>query len=158
MRFTRYTDYALRVLIYLGLKPAGELSTIREIADRYGISENHLMKVVHHLGRHGFITTQRGRQGGMTLAKAPADIRLGDVVVKCEDDLRLVECFDRESNTCPIAGGCALSGVIADALAAFMDVLDRHTLADLLQPRAFLLDQLSPPVAAPAPHDDRTAT
>ncbi len=108
MRFTRYTDYALRVLMYLGLKPEDELATIREIAESYDISENHLMKVAHRLGQNGYIVTVRGRQGGLRLAKAPAAINLGDVVRHCEDDLRIVECFDPETNTCPIAGVCAL--------------------------------------------------
>ncbi len=132
MRFTRYTDYALRVLMYLGLK-GEELSTIKEIAERYGISENHLMKVVHNLGREGFIETIRGRQGGMRLARPPKDINVGDVVRKCEDDLRLVECFDPVTNTCPISDVCGLAGMIDEALAAFMKVLDKKTLADILK-------------------------
>ena len=132
MRFTRYTDYALRVLMYLGLK-GEELSTIKEIAARYGISENHLMKVVHNLGREGFIETTRGRQGGIRLARAPKEINVGDVVRKCEDDLRLVECFDPKTNSCPIADVCGLAGMIDEALAAFLKVLDKKTLADVLK-------------------------
>lgn len=132
MRFTRYTDYALRVLMYLGLK-GEELSTIKEIAERYGISENHLMKVVHNLGREGFIETIRGRQGGIRLARPSKEINIGDVVRKCEDDLRLVECFDPTTNTCPIADVCGLAGMIDEARAAFMKVLDRKTLADILK-------------------------
>ncbi len=132
MRLTLFTDYALRVLMYLGLK-RGELATIREIAERYRISENHLMKVVHQLGKDGFVDTVRGRQGGLMLARAPKDINIGDVVRRYEDDLRLVECFDRKTNTCPIAGACSLTGVIDDALAAFLKVLDRKTLADVLK-------------------------
>lgn len=131
MRLTLFTDYALRVLMYLGLK-RGELATIREIAERYRISENHLMKVVHQLGKDGFVDTIRGRQGGLMLARAPKEINIGDVVRRYEDDLRLVECFDRKTNTCPIAGACSLTGVIGDALAAFLKVLDRKTLADVL--------------------------
>lgn len=131
MRFTRYTDYALRVLMYLGRK-GDDLSTIKEIASRYGISENHLMKVVHQLGRHGYITTIRGRQGGLRLAAAPDAINIGEVVRATEDDLRIVECFDSRSNTCPIAGVCGLAGTFDEALAAFLAVLDRKTLADVL--------------------------
>lgn len=131
MRFTRYTDYALRVLMYLGRK--GEnLSTIKEIATRYGISENHLMKVVHQLGREGYITTIRGRQGGMRLAAAPEDINIGAVVRACEEDLRLVECFDQNTNSCPISQVCGLASMIDEALAAFLAVLDGKTLADVL--------------------------
>lgn len=144
MRFTRYTDYALRVLMYLGLKRGDELSTIREIAERYGISENHLMKVVHRLGQHGFIETIRGRQGGMRLALAPEQINLGDAIRRCEDDMRLVECFDPETNTCPIASVCALPSILDEALAAFLAVLDRYTLRDLLQRRGALAEILSP--------------
>ena len=148
MRFTRYTDYALRVLMYLGLKPEDELATIREIAESYDISENHLMKVAHRLGQNGYIVTVRGRQGGLRLAKAPAAINLGDVVRHCEDDLRIVECFDPDTNTCPIAGVCALPAVLDEALAAFLAVLDGYTLADLMVPRGGLIDILSPPGVA----------
>lgn len=131
MRFTRYTDYALRVLMYLGRK-GEDLSTIKEIAARYGISENHLMKVVHQLGRHGYITTIRGRQGGMRLAAAPDKINIGEVVRVTEDDLRIVECFDDKTNACPITKVCGLAGMIDEALAAFLAVLDQKTLADVL--------------------------
>jgi len=132
MRLTLFTDYALRVLMYLGLKQ-DELATIREIAERYRISENHLMKVAHQLSKDGFVATVRGRQGGLMLARAPKDINIGDVVRRYEDDLRLVECFDRRTNTCPIAGACSLTGIINDALAAFLKTLDRKTLADVLK-------------------------
>lgn len=144
MRFTRYTDYALRVLMYLGLKPDGELVTVREISTRYGISENHLMKVVHHLGQCEFITTVRGRQGGIALARAPVKIGLGDVVRRFEDDLRIVECFDRRTNTCRIARACALPAVLDEALYAFLSVLDKYTLADLMVPRGGLAEILTP--------------
>ncbi len=144
MRFTRHTDYALRVLMYLGLKPEQELATIGEIADRYEVSENHLMKVVHRLGQHGFIETVRGRQGGIRLAQAPHMIGIGDVVRRCEDDLRVVECFDPNTNTCRIASVCALPMVLDEALAAFFAVLDRFTLADLLKSRLDLAALLSP--------------
>lgn len=132
MHFTRYTDYALRVLMYLGLK-GDDLATIAEIAERYGISENHLMKVVHQLGKNGYITTVRGRQGGMKLAKAPKQINIGEVVRVCEDDLNLVECFDPKTNRCPIAEMCGLSSLIGEALTAFLKVLDKKTLADILK-------------------------
>ncbi|MFP6773413.1 MAG: Rrf2 family transcriptional regulator [Alphaproteobacteria bacterium] len=148
MRFTRYTDYALRVLMYLGLRPESELSTIKDIATRFGISENHLMKVVHRLGREGFIVTVRGRQGGMRLARSPAEIKIGDVVRRCEDDMRMVECFDEATNTCPIAAACALPPILDTALAAFLAVLDGHTLADLLAPRRELARILQPPEVA----------
>lgn len=144
MRFTRHTDYALRVLMFLGLKTQGELATIKEISDRYDISENHLMKVVHRLGRIGLIETVRGRQGGLRLARAPSDIAIGDVVRRCEDDMRLVECFDPAANTCRIAGCCVLPMVLDEAMAAFFEVLDRFTLADLMKPRRDLAAVLLP--------------
>lgn len=145
MRFTRYTDFAMRVLMYLGLRDEGDLSTIKEIAKRYSISENHLMKVVHQLGRNGFVTTVRGRQGGMRLAVPPGDINLGNVVRRCEDDMRLVECVDVENNTCPISDICALPPVFSEALNAFLAVLDRYTLEDMLAPRQELRQILAPP-------------
>ncbi len=147
MRFTRYTDYALRVLTYLGLKDAENLSTIKEIAGRYGISENHLMKVVHRLGQTGYVETVRGRGGGIRLARAPEEIVIGGVVRDCEDDLRIVECFDPVTNTCPITAACALPAILDQALSAFLVVLDKYTLADLLRPRAGLAEILRPPAA-----------
>ncbi|MDE0809418.1 MAG: Rrf2 family transcriptional regulator [Alphaproteobacteria bacterium] len=138
MRFTLHTDYSLRVLMYLGAEPGDDLATVKEISKSYGISENHLMKAVHRLGQSGFITTVRGRQGGMRLARAPDDIIAGAVVRACEDDMRIVECFDSQTNTCPIANACALPSVLDEASTAFLSVLDRYTLADLLKPRAAL--------------------
>ena len=146
MRLTRYTDYALRVLTYLGLKRDDELATIKEIADRYGISENHLMKVVHRLGQAGFIDTVRGRQGGMKLARLPSEINIGEVVRHCEDDLRIVECFDSATSSCPIASACALPSILDEALAAFLAVLDRYSLTDLLVPRGRLGKILRPSI------------
>jgi len=143
MRFTRYTDYAFRVLIYLAVKPDGERATIKEIADRYVISENHLMKVTHRLGQQGFVHTVRGRLGGLELARAPAAINLGDVVRCCEDDLVLVECFDPATNQCRITAACTLTGIIGEPLDAFLTVFDRYTLADLAAPRSQLLRSLS---------------
>ncbi len=134
MQLKRYSDYALRTLIYLGLH-AGRRCTISEIAAAYGISENHLMKLAHHLGQRGFIRTLRGRNGGLELAIPPAEIGLGEVFRATEGDVHLVECFGGEAhNTCPIAGPCVLTNVLASALKAFLDVLDRHTLQDLLVP------------------------
>lgn len=143
MRFTRYTDYAFRVLTYLAIQPAGERSTIKEIADAYAISENHLMKVTHRLGQRGFVTTVRGRQGGMELARDPAAINLGDVVRCCEDDLTLVECFDPATNQCRITPACALTGIAQEALDAFIRVFDKYTLADLAGPKSRLLKSLA---------------
>lgn len=142
MRITRYTDYAFRVLTYLAVKPAGARATIKEIAEAYAISENHLMKITHRLGQQGFVRTVRGRQGGLELAHAPAAINLGDVVRCCEDDLALVECFDPATNHCRIAPACALTGIAREALEAFLAVFDQYTLADLAVPKVGLLAAL----------------
>ena len=130
MRLTTYTDYGLRVLMYVALKD-GELATIQEIADAYAISKNHLMKVAYDLGRHGFLETVRGRGGGLRLARAASRINLGDVVRRMEDDLVLVECFAPSANNCHITRACRLKGVLGEALKAWLGVLDKYTLADL---------------------------
>lgn len=130
MRITAYTDYSLRVLIYLAVR-GDELVTIREIAGAYAISHNHLMKVTHRLQLEGFVQTVRGKAGGMTLARPAEKIRVGEVVRAMEPDFTLVECFGPD-NRCVIAPSCSLTGVLARALQAFLGELDRCTLADLV--------------------------
>jgi len=137
MQLTLYTDYSLRVLLYLALQEEG--ATISEISERYNISRNHLVKIVHNLGRLGFIDTVRGRGGGMRLAKPPKDIVLGQVVAQVEPHFHLVECFDRDQNTCVIAPSCKLKHVLFEAHRAFMAVLEQYTLADLVVNRDELL-------------------
>jgi len=132
MRLTTMTDYALRLLMYVAQRP-DRLCTIAEVALAYGISEAHLMKVTHHLGRAGFLDTVRGKGGGMRLAAAPAQVNLGAVVRAVEPDFMLVECFDSGAS-CALSGHCRLADVISGALAAFLAHLDAHTLADLLGP------------------------
>jgi Rrf2 family nitric oxide-sensitive transcriptional repressor len=134
MRLTKHTDYALRVLIYIGLQE-GEKVRLADIAEAFGISRNHLMKVVHRLGSLGYIRTLRGRNGGLLLARTAESIRVGDVVRDLEDDLRLVECFAASNTACRIEPACALKRSLDDALQAFLDVLDEVSLADLLQSR-----------------------
>ena len=107
MQLTLYSDYSLRVLLYLGLNPR-RLATITDIAQSYGISRNHLVKVVHNLAMQGFIHTARGRNGGITLERPTAEINIGDVVRHTEVNFHLVECFDHEHNSCPIAAACIL--------------------------------------------------
>lgn len=131
MQLTLYSDYSLRVLIYLGLRPEHQ-ATISEIAESYGISRNHLVKVVHNLGNLGYIRTLRGRGGGMILARKAEDINVGEVVRQTEPSFDLVECFDKETNTCPIAPCCALIKGLKAARTAFLDVLDQFTLADVV--------------------------
>lgn len=130
MRLTTMTDYALRLLMYVGQHPE-RLCTIAEIAQAHRISEAHLMKVTHQLGRRGWLETLRGKGGGMRLAFAPRDINLGEVVRSVEPDFAVVECFAAGSR-CAITGHCRLSGVLDGALRAFMAHLDGCTLADLL--------------------------
>jgi Rrf2 family nitric oxide-sensitive transcriptional repressor len=137
MQLTFYTDYSLRVLLYLGLSPR-RMVTITEIADSYGISRNHLVKVVHNLATHGFLNTTRGRGGGLTLARRPREINIGDVVRHTEVNFELVECFNLQRNTCPIAPACFLKGALHDAQKAFMAVLDRYTLDDMLENKEWL--------------------
>ncbi|MGZ5178881.1 MAG: RrF2 family transcriptional regulator [Ramlibacter sp.] len=134
MRLTRLTDFAIRVLIHLAVHP-GRLCTIAEIAARYRISQAHLMKVTHQLARAGWITTLRGNGGGMALAIAPEEIRLGQVVLTMEPDLDVVECFSTGS-TCTLTGSCKLAGVMHEALRSFLERLDETTLADVLPPAA----------------------
>ncbi|MFV8570171.1 Rrf2 family transcriptional regulator [Marinobacter sp. SBS5] len=132
MRITRFTDYSLRVLIYLAAQEDGRLSTIQEIADSYDISKNHLMKVVHQLNQKGYIATVRGKNGGMRLYRDPQDINIGALVRETEEELSIVECFSRD-NACKITPACSLRGMFGEALQAFLCVLDKYTLAEVVQ-------------------------
>jgi Rrf2 family nitric oxide-sensitive transcriptional repressor len=134
MQLTRFTDYALRTLIYLGAEPE-RLCTIQEIAQSYGISENHLMKVVHRLSTAGYIETLRGKGGGVRLARAPGLIRAGAVVRDMEERFDLVECFRSGKQACPLLPGCTLKSVLADASKNFLATLDRYTIEDFLGPQ-----------------------
>jgi len=131
MQLSLRADYALRVLIYLGSHPSNSASTA-EISNAYGISKHHLVRVVQLLGQHGLVKLVPGRFGGITLTANPADIRLGDVLKAAEPNLRLVECFDEATNTCPITAVCGLKSYLREAIEAFITNLNRHTLADLL--------------------------
>ena len=140
MELTYYTDYALRVLMFVGLRQE-EPCRISEIAKHYGISENHLMKVVHGLAQGRFLRTYRGKGGGLTLAKDPKDIVIGAVVRRMEGPFKPVECF-RTGNECVITNVCALPSVLDEAFQAFIAVLDRYTLADLVNRRTRLASRL----------------
>ncbi len=130
MHITQHTDYALRVLIYLGACP-GRRVTVKEVAERFDISRSHLMKIVNRLVIDGFVDGARGKGGGLQLARPPGQIVVGDIVRRMEPGLDLVECF-RANSTCLLTAGCRLKGAFHSALAAFMAVLDNVTLADLL--------------------------
>ena len=132
MRLTLHTDYALRVLMHLALAP-GRLVTISEVAASFSISRNHLVKVAHELGQAGFVETMRGRGGGLRLARPQEEIAIGDVVRAMEEDFRIVECFDRDANSCCIAPACRLKRLLKEALDAWLAVLDGATLADLVE-------------------------
>lgn len=129
MRLTRYTDYAMRVLLYLAARP-DRLCSIAEIAAAYGISQNHLMKVVSDLVSAGYLVSVRGRSGGVRLARAPIEINVGAVVRHTEEGFDLVDC-----GSCIIAPACGLTGALAQALGAFMKVLDGYTLENLMNKR-----------------------
>lgn len=134
MRLTAMTDFALRMLMYLG-QHRERLCTIAEVANTYGISEAHLMKITHQLGAAGWIETLRGKGGGIRLAHPPGEIKLGTVVRSIESDLRLVECFATGSH-CTLVGHCRLAGIMHEALDEFLGCLDGYTLADILLPSA----------------------
>ena len=131
MRLTSFTDYTLRTLLHLGSN-RDRLVTIQEIADLHSISKNHLMKVVHELGRSGLIETIRGRNGGFRLNHEPKDINVGAVVRAAESDFYMADCFNPEGQPCGLTRDCRLKGVLKDATSAYLAELDRYTLADLL--------------------------
>lgn len=135
MRLTQYTDYSLRVLIYLAYKKDANV-TISELADFYHISRNHLVKVVHNLGLNGFILTIRGKNGGLRLAHSAEKIVVGDVVRAMEPDFNLLECFSPEEDQCVITRACALKSVLFNARDVFLQELDKYTLADAIKPSA----------------------
>ena len=141
MRLTTFSDYALRVLMFLAVQDDRK-STIREISDSYGISKNHLMKVVSLLTRQGFVLSTRGPGGGLFLARPAEEIVIGDVIRKTEDDLALVECF-RADNGCTISDSCKLGSVLGQALRTFLVSLDSMTLADIVTNRDQLRASLS---------------
>ncbi len=129
MKLTLFTDYSMRVLLHLAARPE-RLCSIAEVARAYDISQNHLMKVVNELARSGYVETVRGRFGGIRLGKAPEEINVGALVRHTEDGFDLVDC-----GSCVIAPACGLTGVLKEALSAFLGVLDRYTLADLMTKR-----------------------
>ncbi|WP_395751487.1 Rrf2 family transcriptional regulator [Prosthecobacter sp.] len=130
MRLSLFTDYSLRVLMFAALK--GGPFSLSEVAESYDVSRHHLVKVVNFLAKLGYLETRRGRGGGIALGMPPEDIRIGMVVRRTEDSPFIVECFDKQHNTCPINGSCRLKGALSQAVNAFYESLDRHTLHDLV--------------------------
>jgi Rrf2 family nitric oxide-sensitive transcriptional repressor len=152
MKLTAFTDYSLRVLMYLAAA-SGRRATILEAVTAFDVSENHLTKVVHFLGKKGWIETVRGKGGGMRLARDPRDIRIGDVVRDTEGHPAPAECFESGGGHCTIGGCCHLKGVLAEAIDAFYAALDRYTLADVTRNQQELAQVLNfhrnlPPHAA----------
>jgi Rrf2 family transcriptional regulator, nitric oxide-sensitive transcriptional repressor len=158
MRLTTFSDYTLRVLMYLALDRR-RLATIPEIAAAYDISQNHLMKVVHQLARAGVIESVRGKGGGIRLARAPEAIRIGEVVRATESAAPIVECLSDDPHACRIAGTCKLTRVLVDAFDALYESLDRYTLADLTGNRRTLSAILvTRPTSAAGPVTNRRAS
>ncbi|MEZ5656296.1 MAG: Rrf2 family transcriptional regulator [Sphingobium sp.] len=138
MRLTRYTDYAMRVLLYLGRQP-DRLCSIAEIAQAYGISQNHLMKIVNDLVNAGYLESVRGRNGGIHLARPAEEINVGALICHTEEDFDLVEC-----GSCLIASACGLTSMLDEALQAFLKILDGYSLADVLARRGDFAHLLNP--------------
>jgi Rrf2 family nitric oxide-sensitive transcriptional repressor len=143
MRLTQYSTFALRTLQYVALHDP-DLVTVDDVSRAHRISKAHLVKVAHELGQRGYVQTIRGRKGGMRLARPADQITVGEIVRWTEAPLELVECFNPETNTCPLEGVCHLSRGIQRALRAFLSVLDDMTIADITLNRAILLDRFTP--------------
>lgn len=140
MELSRFTDYSLRTLIFSGLHPERTI-TVAEVAAAYQISENHLVKIIHKLGKLGFLDTKRGRSGGFRLSRDPASINLGEVV-RATESLALVECLGADGGSCPITKACVLKRVITEARDAFLETFDGYTLQDVIGPKKQLLRSL----------------
>ena len=140
MQLTRHTDYALRTLIQAALKPEGQRLSVAEITATYDLSRSHVMKIVQKLGHEGFLLNIRGKGGGIELGKAPEEINIGEVVRVMEPNLRVVDC---DNPFCRIQPACKLQGVLAEAMNAFLSVLDNYTLEDLLHNRSELIQLLA---------------
>lgn len=149
MKLTAFTDYSLRVLMYLATEP-GQRATISKIAAAFEVSENHLVKVVHFLGKQGWLDNVRGKGGGLQLALAPERISIGQVVRQTEGEPLIAECFGQGGGACCLTGRCRLEGVLRQAVTAFYAVLDRYTLEDVVSNRVQLAQILFTPHAAHA--------
>ena len=143
MKLTNYTNYALRSLQLAALK-SPDLVRVDDVAKIHNLSRPHIMKIVHELGRAGYLETVRGRGGGFRLARPSNEIIVGDIVRITEGTLDVVECFNPEKNTCPLMWICILSRKMQEATAAFMAVLDGLTIADIAANRGQLMDRIAP--------------
>ena len=129
MQLTLFTDYSLRTLMYLATWP-NKMSTVKEISEHYGISRNHLVKVVHRLAQLGYIETTKGKGGGIKITKDTEKLRLGDLIKHLEPNMNMVECFDGKTNTCRITGSCQLKHYLFEATQNFINTMNKYTLAD----------------------------
>jgi Rrf2 family nitric oxide-sensitive transcriptional repressor len=135
MRLSAFTDYSLRMLMFLAATPEGR-GTIAQVANAFGISEHHLVKVAHFLGRNAILANTRGRNGGLRLARPASEINLGRLVRLTEGRDLPAECFDPRTSSCRLAGACRLKGALQEAVEAFYAALERYTVADLQAPRS----------------------
>lgn len=142
MQMTAYSDYSLRVLMHAALC-SGRRVTVDEVANAHGISRNHLVKIVHELGRNGYLETRRGVDGGFTLARSPEEIGVGDIIRLGEKSEKVIECADRREGPCRIRSVCRLKGMFDEAAEAFFKVLDAYSLADLVAKPSALRDRLN---------------
>jgi len=140
MEISQFTDYSLRVLLYISARDDG-LTSVKDVADAFDISRNHLVKVVHNLSKLGYLKTFRGRHGGIALAKPAEDVGIGELV-RTTENLALVECFPQGRGKCCIAGVCELQLVFGKALQAFLAELDKVSLADLMNGKHLMLRRL----------------
>ena len=140
MQLTTFTDYGLRSLMYLASQP-DRLCSVREISEHYNISRNHLVKVVHRLAQLGYVTSSKGKGGGIQLADGAGSLKIGDLVQQLEPNMHIVECFNTDTNTCNIIHFCELKHYLFEARQAFIDVLNRYTLADTVKDRALFLQK-----------------
>lgn len=130
MQLTQFTDYSLRALIYIALRK--DSCTIKDITEAYSISINHMIKIIHNLAKLGLIKTIRGKNGGILMAASPETINLGELIIKLEPHFDLVPCFNKEKANCCIAPRCKLKSILHEAQSAFISILERYTLADVL--------------------------
>ena len=150
MELSQFTDYSLRVLIRAAVCEPGERTSARKIADAYGISHNHIVKVVHNLSKLGYLETTRGRGGGIALARPASEIGVGEVVRQTEN-LAIVECLGPGGGSCCISPACGLKRVLAEAKGEFLKTLDRYQLSDICRPRSELRSLLGVQTAAATP-------
>jgi len=141
MELSRFTDYSLRVLIYAAVRKPEKI-TLAELTRAYSISRHHLVKIVHHLGKLGYLENKRGRNGGIYLGRNPEQVSVGDVVRRTETHMNLVECFSPKSNACRLFPSCRLMGALIEARDAFFSVLDSYTLADVASNKRSILNLL----------------